>query len=261
MVKTAKNTKIFVGAVICCLYHLKPVKSGVASCWQEMKDKIKKMRFIAFVMLFILTLLEARADAGIPMLAVLWPLSWIAFIPVVIIEAWIAKRIIGLTWKPALIRSGIANAVSTLVGIPLTWFALVLVELVISHGGRAFGIETLPQKIFAAVIQAPWLIPYEEDVYWLVPTAAIVLLVPFFFASVFIERWAFDIKKQIEKPLVRLWSWKANLVTYGIMLLLLICTLIYSIVKYVPAPDSANNKAHLTGRRLSSQKPVSSGYV
>ena len=205
--------------------------------------KSREARFLAYGLLFILAPTVAQADAGVPMLALLWPASWIAFIPVVIIEAWIATRIIGLTWKPALIRSSIANATSTLVGIPLTWGALLIVELGLSGGGRAFGIETLPQKLFAAVVQAPWLIPYEEELDWLVPTAAIVLLVPFFFASVFIERWAFDRKKQLEKPLVRLWSWKANLVTYGIMLLLLLGTLIYSIAKHNPTRNSTNNKA------------------
>lgn len=199
--------------------------------------KSRKVNFYVVAALSVLAPTAARADAGVPMLALLWPASWIAFIPVVIIEAWIARRIIGLTWKPAVIRSSIANATSTLIGIPLTWGALLVVELVLSGGGRAFGIDTIPQKLFAAIVQAPWLIPYEEDLNWLVPTAAIVLLVPFFFASVFIERWAFDRKKQLEKSLVQLWSWKANLATYGIILFLLLCTLAYSIVKPKPSPN------------------------
>ncbi|MGC4000105.1 MAG: RHS repeat-associated core domain-containing protein [Anaeromyxobacter sp.] len=35
----------------------------------------------------------ARADAGIPMLALLWPASWVLFLPVVALEAWLARRI------------------------------------------------------------------------------------------------------------------------------------------------------------------------
>ncbi len=196
------------------------------------------MQFVFFTWLCILAPTMAQADAGVPMLALLWPASWMAFIPVVIIEAWIAKRILGLMWKPALFRTGLANAASTLIGIPLTWGALLLIELGISGGGKAFGIGTLPKKLFAVIVQAPWLIPYEENLDWMVPAAAIVLLVPFFFASVFIERWAFDRKRQLEKPLVRLWSWKANLVTYGIMELLLLCTLIYGITKHQPSANS-----------------------
>jgi hypothetical protein len=198
----------------------------------------KKMRFVFFTLLCILAPTMAQADAGVPMLALLWPASWMAFIPVVIIEAWIAKQIFGLMWKPALFRTGLANTASTLIGIPLTWGALLLIELGISGGGKAFGIETLPQKLFAVIVQAPWLIPYEEDLDWMITAAAIVLLVPFFFASVFIERWAFDRKRQLEKPLVRLWSWKANLVTYGIMELLLFGTLIYVIAKHQPSANS-----------------------
>jgi len=175
----------------------------------------------------------AQADTGVPMLALLWPASWIAFIPVVVIEAWVAKRILDLMWKPALIRSGIANAVSTLVGIPLTWGALVVVEMALPGGGRAYGLDTLYQKLFAVVVQAPWLIPYESDLDWMIPAAAIVLLIPFFFVSVFVERWTFNIKKQLDSSRVKYWSWKANLITYGIMESLLVATLAYEILKHL----------------------------
>ena len=34
---------------------------------------------------------RARADVGVPMLAVVWPIAWIAFVPVVLVEAAIAR--------------------------------------------------------------------------------------------------------------------------------------------------------------------------
>ena len=194
---------------------------------------MKNMKTIILTFLFFLAPAIAHADAGVPMLALLWPASWIAFIPVVMIETWIAKRILDLMWKQAFIRTGIANALSTIVGIPLTWGALTVIEIVLSGGGRAYGLETLPKKLFAVVVQAPWLIPYESDLEWMIPSAAIVLLIPFFFVSVFIEREIFDRKKQLDSALVKEWSWKANLITYGIMEILLISTLCYVILKHL----------------------------
>ena len=57
----------------------------------------------------------AHADAGVPMLALIWPASWILFIPIVAIEAWIAREVVGLTVKRCILASTAANAVSTLV--------------------------------------------------------------------------------------------------------------------------------------------------
>ena len=67
---------------------------------------MKNLVILFFIILYVLAPATAQADAGLPMLVLLWPLSWIAFIPVVIIEAWIAKRILGLMWKQAFIRTG-----------------------------------------------------------------------------------------------------------------------------------------------------------
>ena len=164
------------------------------------------------------------------MLSLLWPASWIAFIPIVIIETWIAKQLLNLMWKPLIIRVGIANAFSTLVGIPLTWGVLAATEILLTHGGRAYGLDTIPKKLIAVVIQAPWLIPYEADLGWMIPSAAVVLLIPFFFVSVFSERWIFNRKKQFDNALVKTWSWKANLVTYGIIEILLAIILVYNIL-------------------------------
>jgi hypothetical protein len=134
---------------------------------------------------------SAHADAGVPMLALIWPASWVLFIPIVAVEAWLARKIVGLTVKRSVLASTVANAVSTLVGIPLVWGLLVLIEAVIPHAGDARGIDSFWRRVYAVTVQAPWLIPYESELHWMVPLAAMVLLVPFFFASVFLERAVF----------------------------------------------------------------------
>jgi hypothetical protein len=200
-----------------------------------------KSRNIARLAAFLLLLFPAiaQADAGVPMLALLWPALWVLFIPIVIIEAWIARRVVGLDWKTSLKKSGIANAVSTLIGIPLTWGVLVVIEIMLSQGGRAYGINTLSGKLIAVTVQAPWLIPYESDLGWMIPAASIVLLIPFFFVSVFVERWVFGRKTQIDKTKIKSWSWKANLLTYGLLQAVLVCLLIYGITKHNAATDKS----------------------
>jgi len=172
------------------------------------------------------------------MLALIWPASWVLFIPIVLIEAWVARRIIAeIAWKSSLQRTAIANAATTLAGIPLTWGLLVVVEMLLTSGGRSYGIATMPEKLIAVIVQAPWLIPYESDLDWMIPAAAIVLLIPFFFTSVFLERWIFGIKSPIDKTKIKTWSWKANILTYGMILFTLLCFLAYGIVKHnITAP-------------------------
>lgn len=174
---------------------------------------------------------SAHADAGVPMLAVVWPASWVLFIPVVAIEAWIARRIVGLSIKRSVLASAVANAVSTLVGIPLVWALLAVIEIVATGGGRAFGIDTFWQRVFAVTVQAAWLIPYESELHWMVPLAAIVLLVPFSFASVFVERAVFSRFCRPSPEPARRWSWVANGATYAVILIGLVVTLTVALVR------------------------------
>jgi hypothetical protein len=159
---------------------------------------------------------SAHADAGVPMLALVWPASWILFIPVVAIEAWLAHRIAGLSVKRSVLATAVANGVSTLVGIPIVWGALACIELVVSNGGEALGVDSYWHRVYAVTVQAPWLIPYESELHWMIPLAAIVLLIPFFFASVFVERLVFRQFCSSPGP-ARRWSWVANGATYCLM--------------------------------------------
>jgi hypothetical protein len=65
----------------------------------------------------------------------------------------------------------------------------------------------------------------------MVPAAAIVLLVPFFFASVFVERAVFSRFCRSSPELARRWSWVANGATYSVMLIGLVVTLTVALVR------------------------------
>jgi hypothetical protein len=159
------------------------------------------------------------------MLAVIWPASWILFVPIVIVEAAFIRRLFTVSWKRSLAVSSAANALSTLVGIPLAWLALVFVQMVVlgSAGGTAHGLVGLGHKLLAVTFQAPWLIPYESDLDWMVPAASIVLLGPFFVVSVYTERWV--VSRMLSASPAVPWSWRANGATYGAILIALVVIL------------------------------------
>ena len=139
------------------------------------------------LVLILLSERAAHADIGVPMIFVTLPSMVIALLPVILVEAFILGRKLGVAPAIVLKAVAVANIVSTLVGIPLTWLLLVLMEM-LTGGGSAYGIETTKERFLAVTWQAPWLIPYQDqELKWMIPAATLVLLVPFFFASWLIE--------------------------------------------------------------------------
>ena len=178
---------------------------------------------------------QAFADAGVPMLALMWPISWLLLVPIIVVEAAVAHDLLGLASRRALFVSAVANAVSTLLGIPITWLLLVALEMLFTGGGSAYGLHTTTQKIVAFTVQAPWLIPYEGSLHWLVPAAALVLCVPFFFASVYAERFVVRrLASDAAGSAVVRWSWRANLITYGVVIAGLIVVLAVAFLRHGP---------------------------
>ena len=169
------------------------------------------------------------ADAGVPMLALIIPGFLVSIVPIIIIESLYLKRKLALRGASAWKTAAISNIVSTVAGVPLTWFILVVVQM-FTGGGRAYGIDTVIGKIIAVTWQAPWLIPYESDLGWMIPMAGMVLLVPFFFVSWWIE---YLISKNIlsgsDAKAVKLAVRNANLITYGLMALCLLIWLAKSV--------------------------------
>lgn len=84
-------------------------------------------------------------------------------------------------------------------------------------------------QIVGTVLSAPWIAPVDESGSWAVPLAALVLLVPFFFASVWIEQWVMehflpvttaDVAQpnEVNEKVLRRAVRGANLLSYGFML-------------------------------------------
>ena len=168
------------------------------------------------------------ANVGLPMILLQAPAMVLLLIPVIVIEWAILRRNLQLSTVHLLGGSTIANLVSTALGVPLAWCFMLVVGLVTTQG-RAFGLDSPLEKLVAVTLQAAWLIPYESDMYWMIPSALITLLVPTFFLSVWLERYVY----------VRIWRlpngntvnravWVSNAVSYGLLFLVGLAILIWS---------------------------------
>jgi len=98
-------------------------------------------------------------------------------------------------------------------------------------GGETF-LERLP-KFATFVLMVPWLGEAESDLYWMVPTAALLLLISFFFVSVWIENLVARrlIPTQTPEAILH-WAWSANAATYLLLIMLALVWLGHSIVEH-----------------------------
>lgn len=126
------------------------------------------------------------ANVGVPMVCVTVPTMLFALPLIALVEAAVLKWFCGVSFKKGWSGALPANLWSTLLGIPATWLALAIAQM-FGGGGRAWGLDTPMDRLAAVTLQAPWLIPYEHDLSWMMPAASLVLLVPFYLASVVAE--------------------------------------------------------------------------
>ncbi len=129
------------------------------------------------------------ANMGVPMIFPQAFLMSIAFLPVVLIEAVLVRKAMALSLRTALKDVAIANLWTTLLGVPVAWLSMLLIELFSTTGGTALGMDTPIKMLTSVTLQAAWLVPYEDHLFWMIPAAATALLIPCFIASLGIECW------------------------------------------------------------------------
>lgn len=171
-----------------------------------------------FIMFFVAA--SAQANTGLPMILVAWPALWIGLIPIIAVECFVMRKYLVQTSLWHLIGTvSASNIVSTFVGIPLVWSVLILLQLTIPGGGGFFpGHSFMFQAIASVTVQAPWLVPAEQYMHLMIPAAFLVLLIPFFFASYWIEAWVtvkiLERETGLPRKSLRHSVWKANLYSY-----------------------------------------------
>jgi hypothetical protein len=133
----------------------------------------------------------AQANPIIHPIAFVWPAAWIILVPVVLIEAVVAVRVLGVTYGHGLGLSFGANLLSTALGVPIGTCFNPIPLLLILHDPPNPTIELL-----------------------IMPS----LLLPLYFLSVVTEAWA--IRRFLdESRRQKAWrcAWLANGVTYGLI--------------------------------------------
>ncbi len=182
--------------------------------------------FLSF--LFFLGLsAPASANTGLPMIFVTFPGMIVALLPIILVESYVLSRQLAIPGRMAIKASSIANVATTVVGIPLTWLALVVIQLA-TGGDQAYGLDSYLHKFLAVTWQAPWLIPYESDMYWMVPAATLTLLVPFFFVSWWIEYQVVRRTVVSSHPSGLSFAVRnANLASYGLLALVVTLKLLF----------------------------------
>ena len=165
-------------------------------------------------------MIPVLANAGVPMVFWQVPAMAVALVPIIFLEAAVARLIVKMPLPKLAGGVALANVISTFVGIPVAWFGMLMLNLV-TTGGGAHGFDTPFDAFRTVVLQASWLVPYEDQLYWMIPTAALVLLVPYFFISVVIERFALNVVWKLEsKGTVWRIAWFASGASYAILALL-----------------------------------------
>ncbi|TWT72663.1 hypothetical protein [Crateriforma conspicua] len=165
------------------------------------------------------------ANAGIPMLALHLPAMLILLAPICIIEYFVARRTLTLPRK--WIANGVlwANVATTLLGVPLTWAAMLALNIATTDT-KTQDLDTLPGLAATVVLQSSWLNLPEPGFEWLIPAATLVLLVPYFFVSVFTERLVLQyLWNDSPKSVVNRICWTANSTTYAMLACLVVATL------------------------------------
>lgn len=195
------------------------------------KARAKGMRIACWAAAAVVaTRAPASANIGVPMAFVVMPAAIVLLPAIIVLEAAIGWRVAACSFGRALRTSTLANLVSTLAGVPLTWGALALPQVFL--WGGAEGLETRWQRIFAVTVQSPWLIPYEGDLHWMVPAAAMTLCLFFFFASVWVEYLVIRrLTPDVERRLVGRWAWLGNVASYALLEIVLLVILLIQLSK------------------------------
>jgi hypothetical protein len=142
---------------------------------------------IVFAMLFVPP--TARADAGIPMLPIAYPLVLLFLLPVIAIEAIYLYLKLKTEWRRLTAVTAIANAATLAIGYPLAWLVDFGLELLLSFVANTLdrlGLKTLADKLgWLGFLFPAWLGPSEQ--LWPVLLAFVVLLLPAYLLSGFVE--------------------------------------------------------------------------
>ena len=163
----------------------------------------------------------AHADAGIPMLPIAYPVVLLFLVPVIAIESTYLRMKLGTGWWATLKATAIVNAVTLVLGYPLGWllslvleFLFIGIEFLLFKVGLEHALEQLPAWISVIFFPA-WLGPWDKARPILI--AFVVLLIPSFFLSGFVESRMMLNRLESEPSEIKSAVWRANLLSYAFL--------------------------------------------
>jgi hypothetical protein len=163
----------------------------------------------------------AYADAGIPMLPFAFPVILVFFLPVIAIEATYIRLRLHTKWRNTIAATTKANLITLLLGFPLSWLIFLVLEVILWLALTFSGIEshvhwTLSTRVtdfLIVVTSAAWMGPIEDK--WAVPVAYVVLLIPSFILSGYVESRLLDRRGWLEyEGRSARTVWQANVLSY-----------------------------------------------
>jgi hypothetical protein len=115
------------------------------------------------------------------------------------------------------------------------WGILVTFEMFTPGGGGTYpSLSPFWQSFLSVTLEAPWLLPYEEEFYWMIPVASVVLMIWFFFISAWSEGiiFAMLLKKTHPTEVAKKAMWKANMASYAFLYLIDFIYLTYNLIEH-----------------------------
>jgi hypothetical protein len=157
----------------------------------------------------------------------------IAFVPIVAIEAWVVVRRLSVPVWDAGLTCSVANLVSTVIGLPVTWLALLILSLFLRNSSRAKAVKGLRQRFMTAAVEAPFFPPYYPGYKdWMISAGCLSLMVPYFVASYVVENQiAAMMLTEAHARALGLSILQGNIITYGILSGLLAFATLWSFIR------------------------------
>ena len=192
---------------------------------KDLSDRLVLLFPLSIVVLIVCPSM-AFANAGIPMIIFELPFMVLLLVPVILLEAGLLSRFCKVNIKESLILMTKANLLSTLVGFPLSWILHLLAGMAFSifpYMAYKFNFTFISESIYQnnqllfdilGLLVAPWLAPVENKLYWMIPAAGFIGLIPAYFVTVFFEYKFFKRKCSFESGMVKKTIVKINLYSY-----------------------------------------------
>lgn len=174
------------------------------------------------------------------MLWLAYPVLLELLLLVILIEALYLKLKLHTAWWRTAGTVAVANIATMLLGFPLMWLIYVMLELslfwtldragVLNHFGKFSG--TTAARIIGIVLSAAWMGDPGAHRHWPILLAFVVLLIPSFFLSGYVEAWILNQNDRLSLQGCDIRSVRqANVVSY-IIVAAIGCVILYERIKY-----------------------------